>query len=307
MTTFTSIYAARAAASLDEGFKTKAAQKDARSDVQRAYEATIGKACRAIINAAPYQNEVRELSHDQYAERAHHFEAYDVPFELRHVREKHMPTFETFGTDVEELRKLIKLLGDIAAAPIAPKPAKAERKPSIEGGELTCQCCARLIKANTGRIAKHGYRRPGDGWQTASCRGAGALPFEASSQALATYVLDLRHEVEQLEERIGKVERNEIKPYVNVSVRSFYPSRRSTQRIWVDRDDFEAAKEEHKLRSYSIYTFEDLQAACIRLIKAELKAAKLELAAQEARLEAWQGPTIEWDGGGWVALPPLGS
>lgn len=301
MITFTSIYAARAAASLDEGFKTKSAQKDARSDVQRAYDAIKGATRDAIRNAAPYNNEVRELSHDQYAERAHHFEAYDLPYELRHVREKHIPTFETFGADVEELRKLIKLLGDISAASIAPKPAKVERKPSIADGELTCQCCGRLIKANTGHIAKHGYRRPGDGWQTASCRGADVLPFEASSQGLAAYVLDLRYEVEQLEERIGKVERAEIKPYIRITVRDTY-GRRSTQRIWVDRDDFDAAKEEHKLRTYSIYSFEDLQAACIRLIEAELKAVKLELATQEARLEAWQGPSIKWDGEGWVAL-----
>lgn len=179
--------------------------------------------------------------------------------------------------------------------------AKAERKPSIADGKLTCQCCGRLIKANTGHIAKHGYRRPSDGWQTASCRGADVLPFEASSQGLAAYVLDLRYEVEQLEERIGKVERAEIKPYIRVTVRDTY-GRRSTQRIWVDRDDFDAAKEEHKLRIYSIYSFEDLQAACIRLIEAELKAVKLELATQEARLEAWQGPSIKWDGAGWVAL-----
>ena len=140
MITFTSIYAARAAASLDEGFKTKSAQKDARSDVQRAYEAILGRANDAIRNAAPHQHAVRNLSHDEYAERAHHFEAYDLPFELRHVRDKHLPTFETFGADVAELKKLVDLLADIAAAPIAPKAPKVERKASIEGGQLTCQC-----------------------------------------------------------------------------------------------------------------------------------------------------------------------
>ena len=291
MLTFTSTYAARAAASLDEGFKTKSAQKNARSDVQHAYEAIRNKTFDAICYAAPRQNE----------ERDQHFAAYDLPFELRHVRDKHLPTFETFGADVAELRRLIKLFDAIRVAPIAPKAPKVERKASIEGGQLTCQCCGRLIKANTGYIAKHGYRRPGYGWQTASCRGAGALPLEASSEALAKYVLDLRNEVGQREDRIGMVERNEIKPYIRISVRDSY-GRRSTQRIWVDRDDFDAAKEEYKLRTYGINRFEDFQEACIRLIKAELKAAKLELAAQEARLEAWQGPSIKWDGKGWVAL-----
>ncbi|WP_439946491.1 hypothetical protein [Streptomyces sp. BBFR109] len=43
-----------------------------------------------------------------------------------------------------------------------------------------CQICARPIKANTGRIAHHGYQRPGTGWQTASCDGAKQLPYEVS-------------------------------------------------------------------------------------------------------------------------------
>ncbi len=44
----------------------------------------------------------------------------------------------------------------------------------------TCQICARPIKASNGRIAHHGYKRPGGGWQTASCIGARHLPYEVS-------------------------------------------------------------------------------------------------------------------------------
>ena len=46
--------------------------------------------------------------------------------------------------------------------------------------KTTCQICARDIKANTGLIAHHGYQRPGNGWQTASCDGAKQLPYEVS-------------------------------------------------------------------------------------------------------------------------------
>ena len=48
----------------------------------------------------------------------------------------------------------------------------------------TCQICAREIKANTGVIAHHGYRRPGGGWQTASCAGARFLPYEKACDRL---------------------------------------------------------------------------------------------------------------------------
>jgi|SRR5579859_2934664 len=48
----------------------------------------------------------------------------------------------------------------------------------------TCQVCGRLIKAGSGLIAHHGYKRPGDGWQTASCQGAKYLPYEESCNRL---------------------------------------------------------------------------------------------------------------------------
>jgi hypothetical protein len=48
----------------------------------------------------------------------------------------------------------------------------------------TCQICGRQIKANTGLIAHHGYQRPGQGWQTASCFGARWRPYEVACDAL---------------------------------------------------------------------------------------------------------------------------
>lgn len=44
----------------------------------------------------------------------------------------------------------------------------------------TCQICARQIKTRYGSIAHHGYKRPGGGWQTASCYGASYWPYEIS-------------------------------------------------------------------------------------------------------------------------------
>lgn len=52
----------------------------------------------------------------------------------------------------------------------------------------TCQICGRPIFAESGVIAHHGYQRPGDGWQTASCPGARELPYEVSRERLGWYV-----------------------------------------------------------------------------------------------------------------------
>lgn len=66
----------------------------------------------------------------------------------------------------------------------------------------TCQICGREIKTVRGypivavdgrgrqsaetdeTIAHHGYERPGDGWQTASCMGARWRPYEAACDAI---------------------------------------------------------------------------------------------------------------------------
>jgi hypothetical protein len=47
-----------------------------------------------------------------------------------------------------------------------------------------CQICARSICAATGQIAHHGYKRPGRGWQTASCFGARYQPYEVACDAI---------------------------------------------------------------------------------------------------------------------------
>lgn len=48
----------------------------------------------------------------------------------------------------------------------------------------TCQICGRAIQAKRGTIAHHGYTRPGHGWQTRSCFGAGYRPWEVACDAL---------------------------------------------------------------------------------------------------------------------------
>ncbi len=56
----------------------------------------------------------------------------------------------------------------------------------------TCQICGRTIKANTGHIAHHGYKRPGNGWQTSSCMGARHLPYEKSCDLIPSVIATIR-------------------------------------------------------------------------------------------------------------------
>lgn len=55
----------------------------------------------------------------------------------------------------------------------------------------TCQICGRPIKSASGLIAHHGYKRPGDGWQTSSCYGARHLPYEVSRDLIPEVIANI--------------------------------------------------------------------------------------------------------------------
>lgn len=75
------------------------------------------------------------------------------------------------------------------------KPYAAPSKVSAHA--KTCQICGRPIHAAAGKIAHHGYLRPGDGQQTESCFGARYVPFEVSRDRLGEYLELLPRLIEQ--------------------------------------------------------------------------------------------------------------
>jgi hypothetical protein len=76
----------------------------------------------------------------------------------------------------------------------------AAHKAKRENAVMHCQCCGRDILAKTGKIAHHGYERPGTGWQTASCMGARHEPFEASRDRLGDMIKALKGHLIHLRE-----------------------------------------------------------------------------------------------------------
>jgi len=55
-----------------------------------------------------------------------------------------------------------------------------------------CQICGRAVKSKNGVIAHHGFKRPGQGWQTASCYGAKYRPYEVAKDALENYLPEVK-------------------------------------------------------------------------------------------------------------------
>lgn len=62
----------------------------------------------------------------------------------------------------------------------------------------TCAVCFRPIAVVGETMAHHGYKRPGEGWQTASCAGVRFKPLEVSSEGLRWLIGALRERHEGL-------------------------------------------------------------------------------------------------------------
>jgi hypothetical protein len=132
----------------------------------------------------------------------------------------------------------------------------AAEKAAKSASAMTCQCCGRQIFAQRGKIAHHGYERPGYGWQTASCMGATYLPFEVDRAHLADLIVRLEHELQETRENLVNINAEKVKlafsievdcePYWDTtSYRSVQRTRRNETRFY-SRKAFDALKKEGK-------------------------------------------------------------
>ena len=84
-------------------------------------------------------------------------------------------------------------------APAAPKPVNPDQ---VRG---TCSCCFRdTAVLDTGRMAHHGYQRPGDGYQSASCAGVRFPPLEASTEGLEWLIWSTSEKLGTDRERLSR-------------------------------------------------------------------------------------------------------
>lgn len=96
-----------------------------------------------------------------------------------------------FCAEVLPLAEAVASLKDKVVKGRAPSsgPAKPENPNKVV---KTCPVCFRPIAVLRGTMAHHGYQRPGQGWQTASCPGIRFKPLEVSSEGLEWLIATLR-------------------------------------------------------------------------------------------------------------------
>lgn len=77
-----------------------------------------------------------------------------------------------------------------------PEPAKVANPDKVV---KTCPVCFRPIAVRGSTMAHHGYKRPHEGWQTASCPGIRFKPLEVSSEGLQWLIGALRARLAECE------------------------------------------------------------------------------------------------------------
>lgn len=96
-----------------------------------------------------------------------------------------------FCAEVLPLAEAVASLKDKVVKGRAPSTGPA--KPANPNKVVkTCPVCFRSIAVVNGTMAHHGYERPGQGWQTASCPGIRFKPLEVSSAGLEWLIAALR-------------------------------------------------------------------------------------------------------------------
>ncbi|WP_454914435.1 hypothetical protein [Variovorax gossypii] len=133
-----------------------------------------------------------------------------------HAAAKRVATTKETGPAVDAMCALMAELLPLAVAvtglkdKVAMGRAPAPPRPPANPDQLrmTCGCCTREVAVlggtPTGRMAHHGYERPGEGWQTASCPGIGFMPLETTDDgprhlkdSYQRRLVTVRHNLEQ--------------------------------------------------------------------------------------------------------------
>lgn len=286
-------YHNRALAMFDQGFTSEAARKDALDYLNRAYEILVTEA----INYGLWSQRTRAADDSEWIwddEGARLiYEKYNVP--ALHVwADKHATLYTDFPAVVKQANVLRADRDAIKALPIKEKPKSRTRalQEARNAVAKTCQICGRPILAERGKIAHHGYQRPGEGWQTASCYGAMELPFEVSRDCLGSYIKLLVAQVERTNAELASVANEEIAIWVNYGTGKYQGRQEIKGSFLAKRETYDASRDQHRPLAYHWSTipttFDEVRARELKQLKRRLEDEEAYLVGQQVRYNDWK-------------------
>ena len=235
-------------------FRTAAAQKEITSHLGEYIYEIAAVTQRAAINPLWFQQEkYGKLDTIYVSEIAGKQNEMNAP---RGLSEKNTAAFidltrkaygPVFDDALDLIREMTRLRLAVAALPIVKPPTKAQKEREERERDTRvkhCQICNGLWVVENGKIAHHGYRRPGDGAQTASCFGAMFPPYEVSRDRVMDYIVDnSRMRLSRLK-RIQQLQESDPELYLSAT---WYESYKQVARdLSVTPETFDQKKEKLK-------------------------------------------------------------
>jgi hypothetical protein len=284
-------YHVAALALFDKGFTTETARKDAIDYLNRAYDVLVKEGIHYALWSQRTRGENSWIWDNDVAKYLDH--RHNVP-DLHVWAPKHAELYAAFPAQVKLANVLRADRDAIKAAPLIAKPksktrALAEARNAVA---KTCQICGRPILAERGNIAHHGYQRPGDGWQTASCYGAMKLPFEISRDALGAYIQIVEEQLEDQKIRLHRVSNEEISIRLSYFTGKYNGAERVYASFYATRENYKDMRAEHAKKAYSHSaipgTFDEVKAREMKSIQTNIAEIKSYIEMQTARYDAWK-------------------
>jgi len=160
------------------------------NDAKQVVSRAVGDAWSAIRGVYFYNgrwqslpSEVQELDHTLNVYGLHDVLAAHKRLVRSDAQHEAVEAMRSFATEVLPLALAVADLKSKIVKGRAPSagPSKPENPNKLV---KTCPCCFRQIAVVRDKMALHGYERPGQGWQTASCPGIRFKPLEVSTEGL---------------------------------------------------------------------------------------------------------------------------
>lgn len=178
----------------------------------------------------------------------------------------------------------------IAAKKQAQAEAKAKREAERAAVTFECQICGGYYMATKGLLAHHGYRRPGTGWQTASCMGARFVEYAVSRDRIGVAI-------ESVTEHIGRV-RTRLSLLAVQGDASLTWNRKKDcwdkvgELVTVPRPEGWTPQNQEK-ETYrwdpKVRTYSELYQAQVKRLAADLKSSEETLVYLNGRWNGWPG------------------
>lgn len=118
-------------------------------------------------------------------------------------------------TECIGLAKSMRDLNGLVVKGRKPRPVEQQVPVNPDQVRGTCPCCFSTQAVRDGKMVHHGYQRPGDGFQTASCMGIRFKPFERSVKGTEAVIDNLSDRI-----ALAETDLNEREAWTEITFRN---------------------------------------------------------------------------------------